>query len=123
LNLGVLHDEEIRSLLAASSKRDEDDLLKSSEMFSASAEKLENEDLFFWAAIAWEYEAKSLLSLLGHENKRELIDGVEAAFLKAAQNYGLEAEIYLEHRCYLLAQRARSDKSWCESQVKNLAVK
>ena len=88
LNLGVLPNEEIRSLLAASSKRDKDDLLKSSEMFSTSAEKLENEDLFFWAAIAWEYEAKSLLSLLGQENKRELIDEVEAAFLKATQNYG-----------------------------------
>ena len=52
LNLGVLSDEEIQSLLAASSKRDEDDFLKASKIFSGSADKFEKEDLFFWAAIA-----------------------------------------------------------------------
>ena len=74
----------------------------------------------FWAAVAREYEAKSLLSLFGQSSKGELIKEINSALLKAAQNYGLEAKIYEENRCYLLAERAKADKSWCELKIKKL---
>ena len=45
------------------------------------------------------------------------------ALLKATQNYGFETKIYEEKGCYLLAERARADKSWCESQIEKLSVK
>jgi molybdopterin-guanine dinucleotide biosynthesis protein A len=123
LDLGVLPDKEIQSLLDASSKRDVGCLLEASELFLESAEKMNNRDLFFWAGIAWEYEAKCLLSFLRQESKGDFFNQVETAFLKAAQSYRLEAEIYMENRCYLLAERAKANKSWCEAQVEKLAFK
>ena len=123
LNLGVLPIEESRRLVAASSKRDKSDFLEASKIFSGSAVRLEREDSFFWAAVSREYEAKSLLSSFEKCSKPELIKDIKGALLKAAQNYVLEAKIYEENRCYLLAERARADKSWCESQVEKLAVK
>jgi len=123
LNLGVLSVEEIRRLDAASLKRDSSDFLEASKIFSASAVRLERKDSFFWAAISREYQAKSLLSLFGQSNNSKLIKNIKDALSIAAQNYGSEAKIYEENRCYLLAERARADKSWCELQVEKLAVK
>jgi len=37
------------------------------------------------------------------------------AFLRAANNYRLEAEAYEEKGCQLLAERGLADKAWCES--------
>jgi molybdopterin-guanine dinucleotide biosynthesis protein A len=123
LNRGVLSVEEILRFLAASSKRDSSGFLEASKIFSGSAVRLEKQDSVFWAAVSREYEAKSLLSLFDQCSKHELIKDIKDALLKAAQNYGLEAKIYEDNRCYLLAERARADKSWCESQVKSLAIK
>lgn len=123
LNLGVLPVEEIRRLFDASLKRDSSDFLEASKIFSAAAVRFEREDLFFWAAVSREYEAKSLLSLFEQCSRDELIKDIKEALLKAAQNYGLEAKIYDENRCYLLAERARADRSWCESRVEKLVVK
>lgn len=123
LNLGVLPYREIQSIVEASLKFESSDFSEASEIFSDSAVELQNKDLFFWAAISWENQAKSLLSLLAQDSNCELSDAAEAAFLKAAQNYGSEAEVYLYNRCFLLAERAKADKRWCESQVEKLAVK
>lgn len=123
LDLGILLDEEIRALLKASSKRDMGSFLEASEMFLKSADEMENRNLFFWAAVAWENEAKCLLNSFGQESEPKLIDQIEAGFIKAVQNYKLEAEIYLKNHCYLLAERAKADKSWCEVQVEKLAIK
>jgi molybdenum cofactor guanylyltransferase len=123
LNLGILPKREIQNLVEASLKLESNDSSEASEIFSNSAVELQNKDLFFWAAISWENQAKSLLGLLGQDNNCELSNEAEAAFLKAAQNYGSEAEVYLYNRCFLLAERAKADKRWCESQVEKLAVK
>jgi len=123
LNLGFLTIEEIRRLVAASSKRDSSDFLEAQKVFSGSAVRLERENSFFWAAVSREYEAKSLLSVFEQHSKHELITDIKEALLKAAQNYGLEAKIYEENRCYLLAERAKADKSWCELQIEKLSVK
>ncbi len=117
LNLGALPFEEIRRLAHASSKRECSDFLGASKIFSDSATRFEREKLFFWAAVSREYEAKSLLSLFGQCGKPELINSIMGAFLKAAQNYGSEAEIYEEKRCYWLADRAKADQTWCLSQT------
>lgn len=123
LNLGVLAVEETRRLVAASSKRDSSDFLEASKIFSSCAVGFEKENSVFWAAVSREFEAKSLLSSFEMCSKQELIKDINDALLKAAQNYGLEAKIDEENRCYLLAERAKADKSWCESQVKSLAIK
>jgi molybdopterin-guanine dinucleotide biosynthesis protein A len=117
LNLGFLPTREIQAMTEASLKREGGGFLEAAEIFNLSAVELENKNLFFWAAIAWENEAKSRLDMLGQDKNRELTDEVEAAFLKAAQNYSSEAEVYLYNRCYLLAERAKADKAWCQSQV------
>ena len=123
LNLGSLAVEETRRLAAASSKRDSSNFLEASRIFSDCAVRFEKENSVFWAAISREYEAKSLLSLFDKCSKNELIKEIKDALLKAAQNYLLEAKIYDENRCYLLSERAKADKSWCETQIESLAIK
>jgi hypothetical protein len=123
LNLGVLSFEKILDILAASSKRDNSDFLDASKIFSGCAVDFEKEGQVFWAAVNREYEAKSLLSLFEQCSKPELKIDIKDALLKAAQNYGLEAKIYEINRCYLLAERARADKSWSELQAEKLGVK
>jgi molybdopterin-guanine dinucleotide biosynthesis protein A len=123
LNLGYLAIAEIRRLNEASLKRDSSDFLEASKIFSDSAARFEREDLFFWAAVSREYEAKSLLSLIEQFSKPELIKDIDGALLKAARNYGSETKIYEENRCYFLAERAKADKSWCEMRAEKLAVK
>lgn len=117
LNLGALPFQEIQRLAHASSKRECSDFLGASKIFSDSATRFEREKLFFWMAVSREYEAKSLLSLFEQCGKPELINSIMGAFLKAAQNYGSEAEIYSENRCYWLADRAKADQIWCQSQA------
>ncbi len=123
LNLGVLPHKEIQCIAEASLKSNRDDFSDTSEILSDSAIELENKDLFFWAALAWEFKAKNLLSLLGQNGNLKLTSDIETAFLKAAQNYGSEAEVYLYNRCFLLGERAKADKTWSELQIENQAVK
>jgi len=123
LNLGVLPIWEIRQLAKASLKRDVGDFLEASETFSVCAIELENKDLFFWAAIAWENKGKSLFSMHVQDLSRELTGEIEVSLLKAAQNYGSEAEVYLYNHCFGLAERAKADKSWCELQVEKMTAK
>ena len=123
LNLGVLPIWEIQRLATASLKYAVGDFLEASEDFSVCAIELENKDLFFWAAIAWENKGKSLLSMHVQDMNRELTDIVEFSLLKAAQNYGSEAEVYLFNHCFGLAERAKADKSWCEIQVEKMTAK
>ena len=123
LNLGPLPVEEIQMLTEASSKQDSSDFLGASKIFSDSTLTFEAQDLFFWAAVSREYEAKSLLNLLEQHAEPELTKKINGALLKAAQNYGAEANIYEDNRCYWLAERAKSDKSWCEMKVEKLAAK
>ena len=123
LNLGALPADLILHLADASSSWDSSDFLDTAKIFSDSAVRFEREELFFWAAVSREYEAKSLLNLLEQHAEPELTKKINEALLKAAQNYGAEANIYGDNRCYWLAERAKSDKSWCEMKVEKLAAK
>jgi len=114
---------EIRSLQMASTLFNEDKFLEASEVFSSCASKLEKEDSHFWAAISRENEGKSLLSWSKQQRKQDhateqAVRGKEA-LLKAASNYGSEAEIYENANSVFLAERASSNKKWCESVVNN----
>ena len=120
LNLGVVPGEKIKDILAGSSKRDNADFLEASKIFAGCAMNFEEESQVFWAAINREYEAKSLLGLFEQNNEFEIKKDIKDALLKAAVNYGLEAKIYEKNRCYLLAERARADKSWCEMQAEKI---
>ncbi len=115
---------EIRLLQKAASLFNEGEFSEAADAFSTSASKLEKENSYFWAGISRENEGKSLLSLLKHQTKRESAIKQKMigkkALLKAAFNYGCEAEIYENRNCIFLAERARSNKKWCESVVNNL---
>jgi len=119
LNLGDLPMPELRRLQMAATLFKQGKFLKASKTFSSCATRLEKEDSLFWAAISRENEGKSLVSLSKQHGKQELateqeIRGKEA-LLKAAGTYGSEAEIYDDDHCIFLAERARSNKEWCET--------
>ncbi len=109
LNLGSVSFDELPLLLKASLYRKSSNFSKAARIFANRAYNFEKQDSFFWAAVSRENEAKNCLSLC---NGREVKD----IFLRAARNYGSEAKLYEKNKCYLLAERASSDKLWCESQ-------
>jgi molybdopterin-guanine dinucleotide biosynthesis protein A len=122
LNLGDLPTPQLRCLQTAALLFNESKFLEAAETFSSCAAKLEKEESYFWAAISRENEGKSLLSWSNQQKKQELA-AVQAArgkkaLLKAASTYGCEAEIYENAHGIFLAERARSNKEWCESVVK-----
>ncbi len=123
LNLGTIATGEIQRLTEASLKRDKSDFLGATKEFLECAVRFEDEVSAFWAAISREYEAKSLLSTLEICGRQELVQEIEEILGKAARNYVSEAEIYEKNGCYLLADRARADKSWCESQIEKLMAR
>jgi molybdopterin-guanine dinucleotide biosynthesis protein A len=73
---------------------------------------------FFWAGASGEKLGETLLKMsqeLGGKVGAELdLEGKEA-FVEAANNYRIEAEMYEENSCRLLSERALADKDWCES--------
>ena len=123
LNLGDLPMPELQRLQNAAALFNENEFLEAAKGFSSLATRLETEDSFFWAAISRENEGKSLLSSSKQQSRRELateqtLRGKEA-LLKAASYYSLEAKMYEKARAMFLAERARSNKEWCESSISN----
>jgi len=121
LNLGALPKPELQCLQASSVLLNEDKFLEASKTFSSCATHLETGGSCFWAALSRENEGKCLLSWTEQQNKRgfaieQEIRGKEA-LLKAAENYGFEAKIYENAHSVFLAERAKSNKQWCESLV------
>ena len=109
LNLGEPPLEELPLILEASKRKDNNDFLASAEKFADCATRLEKSENFFWAALCREQQAKSQLA--------STIQAREA-FLKAAQNYFAEANVYKKNRCFLLAKRAKSDAAWINTQIR-----
>ena len=109
LNLGALPTLKLQRLRDAALQSKNGNLSAATRIFASCANQLEREKSFFWAAVSRENEGKSLLERAG-----QVSDG-EKALLKAAANYGLEAEMHEKCRCRFLAERARSDKAWCEA--------
>jgi len=124
INKGALPINELHCLRAASVLFRENKFSEAAEAFSSCATRLEIKNSFFWAAISRENEGKSLLSLSKRENASDLaakqVTEGRGTLLKAAVTYGLEAEMHEECGCVFLADRARSDKLWCESRANEL---
>jgi molybdopterin-guanine dinucleotide biosynthesis protein A len=118
LNLGTLPIHMLNSLFSAVSERKSAAYLQASKLFAECACHFESEHLHFWAALSREHQAKSLREII--DKNGDLSSTMEDGFLQAAQNYDLEAKTYDENRCFLLADRAKSDKAWCELQIKSV---
>lgn len=110
VNLGSVSFEELPLLLKASFERNNSNFFEAARIFANCASNFEKQDSFFWAAVSRENEAKSCLRI-AHSKE------VKGTFLHAARDYGSEAELYKKNKCYLLADRASSDKLWCESKA------
>jgi molybdopterin-guanine dinucleotide biosynthesis protein A len=123
LNFGDPPIPKLRRIQNATALFNEEEFLQASKAFSSCATQLETEDSFFWAAISRENEGKSLLSLAKQQSNQEFATKQEfrgkEAFSKAAIYYNLEAKMYEKARGIFLAERATSNKEWCESLVNN----
>jgi molybdopterin-guanine dinucleotide biosynthesis protein A len=118
LNLGKLPMPKLQSLQEAAALFNEGKFLEAGKTFSSCAMPLEKENSCFWAAISQENEGKSLLNLSKQKSKpkhtTEHIAKGKEALLKAAISYESEAKIYDNAKGTFLAERARSNKEWCE---------
>jgi molybdopterin-guanine dinucleotide biosynthesis protein A len=123
---GTLPTRELPLLREASILRRESKFWEALTIFSSCAHNLEDKNAFFWAALSRENEGKCFLSLSQQESNAEF--AAEQAskaintFLKAAANYGLEADMHEKDQCAFLAERATSDKTWCESRANETKI-
>jgi molybdopterin-guanine dinucleotide biosynthesis protein A len=123
LNLGNLSKSQLQRLQTATSLFNENKFFEASKAFSSYTNQIEKGS-YFWAAINQENRGKSLLSWSKQQSSKEraveqTLKGKEA-LLKAAATYELEAKMYENAHGIFLAERAMSDKLWCEAQVTNL---
>jgi molybdopterin-guanine dinucleotide biosynthesis protein A len=119
LKLGVFSISDLQRLREGARMAREDKLSQAEGTFASCASSFEDSNSFFWAAVSMENRGEVLLKLSAQKTDLKLaaetdFDGKDA-FVQAASNYRLEAEMFEESRCMLLAQRALADKAWCES--------
>jgi molybdopterin-guanine dinucleotide biosynthesis protein A len=121
VNLGIFSVSDLQRLRAGAKMLQEDRISEAQSTFADCACNFEFSNAFFWAALSWENQGETLLKLSQQELDPKAVverdfEGKDS-FLKAANSYRVEAEIYEENRCWLLAERALADKAWCESWV------
>jgi molybdopterin-guanine dinucleotide biosynthesis protein A len=119
VNLGALSISDLRRLREGSEMVRGDKFSEAQSTFASCARNFEVSNSFFWAAVSGENQGEVILKLsqqqLDSKADNELDFESKEAFLKAANNFRIEAEIHEENRCRLLAERALADKLWCES--------
>jgi hypothetical protein len=97
--------------------------VEASNVFSSSSTRLAREGLNFWAGVSNENEGEILFNLSGNQENAELKKDYQmkskAAFVKAARNYGFEAETYEKNRISFLAKHAKTDQSWCQQRAES----
>jgi molybdenum cofactor guanylyltransferase len=121
VNLGVFSVYDLQNLRGASKMLQEGRFSEAQSIFADCACNFEFSNAFFWAALSLENQGETLLKLSKQDTESKAaverdFEGKEA-FLKAANNYRVEAEIFEENQCWLLTDRAQADKAWCESWV------
>jgi molybdopterin-guanine dinucleotide biosynthesis protein A len=120
-NLGPLLVPQLLQLQNAGQLCNEDKLPEAATIFASVAETLEASKSFFWAAVSRENEAGTLLAYSAMQEEAQAAVDLDAkgkeAFMAAANDYCEEAEVHLRNRCRFLADRAWSDKAWCEGWV------
>jgi len=118
LNIGCPDASELKLLKTASKHYHGGEFLEAANLFSSLSTHLTKRGLSFWAGIAIENEGKSLFSLSEKQSdtgfKKDYHTKAKAAFMKAAQNYQLEAETYEKNNISFLANHARADGLWCQ---------
>jgi molybdopterin-guanine dinucleotide biosynthesis protein A len=121
VKLGVLSISDLRLLREGAEMFQGGKLSEAQNRFASCTSNFEVSNNFFWAAVSGENQGEALMKLsqqqLDPGAATELDFESKEAFLRAANNYRIEAEIHEENRCRLLAERALADKSWCESWV------
>ncbi len=119
LSLGVFSATDLRLLREAATMLNRSEFSEAAQVFASCIANFEAQNSYFWAGVAGESQGEALLKL--SQLQVEPADATEfdfegkEAYLKASNNYRIEAEIYDENRCMLLAERALADKAWCES--------
>jgi molybdopterin-guanine dinucleotide biosynthesis protein A len=119
LKFGCPSTPELEQLKTASEYHRKGKFLEASTIFSSMSTHLESEGLNFWAAISRDNEGEALLSLSRQGDMKMKEDNYvksKAAFKKAAENYGLEAEVYEKNQVGFLVKRARTDEMWSSSR-------
>ena len=119
LNLGVLSISDLRLLREGAKMFHDGKVLDAQKIFAFCSSNFEVCNSFFWAALAKENLGEALLTL-AHKQSESKSGAVldfkgKETYLRAANNYRQEAEVYENNRCLLLAERALADKAWCES--------
>jgi len=121
VNLGVLSLSDLQLLREGAEMFQGGKLSEAQSTFASCTSNFEVSNNFFWAAVSGENQGETLMKLSqqqpDHKAATELDFESKEVFLRAANNYRIEAEIHEENRCRLLAERALADKSWCESWV------
>jgi len=119
--LGALRIPQLQQLREAAALCHEHKFAEASTAFSACAAELKKQNSPFWAGVSREKEGETLLAWSQlqkePESPAELDFKSKDAFLAAAEDYRIEAEMHLKNRCRFLAERAWADKAWCESWV------
>ena len=121
LNLGILSVSDLRLLRESAKMLQEGKFSDAQNAFALCAGNFEVADSYFWAALSGESQGETFLKLSLQQPDSEAasqqdFEGKEA-YMRAANNYRREAEIFEENRCWLLAELALADKAWCESWV------
>jgi molybdenum cofactor guanylyltransferase len=119
LNLGELSVSNLQLLREGAKMLNEGKLQEAQSTFAVCVNSFVGQKSFFWAGVAGENHGEALLKLsqmqAGSKEAAELDFEGKEAYLKAADNYRLEAEFYENNLCLLLSERALADKAWCES--------
>jgi molybdenum cofactor guanylyltransferase len=119
VNLGVFSVPDLQQLRGGAKMFQADRFSEAETTFAACALNFEFLSAFFWSALSEENQGEALLKLSQQEcdSKKTVERDFESkeAFLRAANKYRVEAEIFEENHCWFLAERARADKTWCES--------
>jgi hypothetical protein len=118
---GALGASDLQLLRKGAVMLQENKLSDAQEIFASCASNFEAIDSFFWGGIAEENQGQVLLNLSHNQSNSDLAVELDfagkEAYLRAANNYRIEAKIFESNRCLLLAERAFADKAWCESWV------
>jgi molybdopterin-guanine dinucleotide biosynthesis protein A len=121
LNLGVLSISDLRLIREGAKMFQGGKVLDAQRIFAFCASNFEVCDSFFWAALAKENLGEALLTLSHKQSESEsgaVLDSEgKNAYMRAANNYRIEAKTYENNRCLLLEERALADKAWCELWV------
>lgn len=121
IDLGSPESSEMRTLREAAKKCLDERFAEAADIFSHISSLFEEKRLYFWAGLCREKEGISLQRLLkGQRNtllRSELREKSRRAFMRASQNYALEAEVFAQKQIHLLAKRAREDEIWCKGHM------